>query len=169
MAHDNHNLSKFHRTYKRITQSLYLWQCAHFLHQYIKHYSDCQKNWTTRHKSYENLKPIVFLSHPFHTVILDFIMELSPTAVGIGEFDVYASLTCNFSKRILVETGKTNWSTENWAIVLITSLISHDWVIPQAIISDRKARFKSEFWKTLFQKLNTRFLTSISYHPQIDG
>lgn len=96
-------------------------------------------------------------------------MELPPTAVGNGEFDACATLTCKFSKRILVEPGKTNWSAENWAIVLITSLISHDWGIPQAIISDRDAKFMSEFWKTVFQKLNTRLLTSTSYHPQTDG
>lgn len=27
----------------------------------------------------------------------------------------------------------------------------------------------SDFWKTVFQKLNTRLLTSTSYHPQTDG
>lgn len=113
MAHDDHSHSGFHRTYERITQSLYLWRCAHFLRQYIKHCPDCQKNQTTRHKPYGSLKPITSPSHPFHTVTLDFIVELPPTAVGNGEFDACATLTCKFSKRILVEPGKTNWSAEN--------------------------------------------------------
>lgn len=105
----------------------------------------------------------------FHTVTLDFIVELRPTAIGNREFDACATLTCKFSKRILVEPVKTNWSAEDWAIVLITSLISHDWSIPQAIISDPDAKFMSDFSKTVFQELNTHLLTSTSYHPQTDG
>ena len=169
MAHDDHSHSGFHRTYERIARYLYLWRCAHFLRQYIKHCLDCQKNQTTRHKPYGSLKPITSPSHPFHTVTLDFIVELPPTAIGNGEFDACATLTYKFSKRILVEPGKTNWSAESWAIVLITSLISHGWGIPQAIISNLDAKFMSDFWKTVFQNLNTRLLTSTSYHPQTDG
>ena len=164
MAHDDHSHSGFHHTYKRITQSLYVWWCAHFLRQYIKNCPDCQKNQTTRHKPYGNLKPVMSPLHPFYTVTLDFIVELPPTAIGNGEFDACTTLTCKFSKRILVEPGKTNWSAKDWAIVLITSLISHNWGIPQAIISDRDAKFMSNFSKTVFQKLNTHLLTSTSYH-----
>ena len=129
VAHDDYSYSRFHYTYQQIAQSLYLWQCAHFLRQYIKYCSDCQKNEMTRHKLYRSLKPIMSLLHSVYTVTLDFIVELPPTAVDNGEFDACATLTYKFLKRILVEPNKTNWSAENWAIVLIISLISHNWGI----------------------------------------
>lgn len=113
MAHNDHSHSRFYCTYQRITQSLYFWQCAHFLRQYIKYCLDCQKNEMTRHKPYKSLKPIISPSYSFYTVTLDFIMELPPTAVDNGEFDACATLTYKFSKRILVEPNKTNWSAEN--------------------------------------------------------
>lgn len=66
------------------------------------------KNQTTRYKPYRNLKPITSPLHLFHIITSDFIVELSLTAIGNGEFNVCATLTCKFLKYILVESGKTN-------------------------------------------------------------
>ena len=41
--------------------------------------------------------------------------------------------------------------------------------MPKEIISDRDTKFTSKFWKYLLVGLETKFLFSIVYHPQIDG
>ena len=47
--------------------------------------------------------------------------------------------------------------------------MKHDWGIPVAILTDRDTKFMSIFWKSVFTKLNTKFLTTTAYHPQSDG
>ena len=41
--------------------------------------------------------------------------------------------------------------------------------IPLSIISDRDARFTSNFWRSLWQQTGTKLAMSTSYHPETDG
>lgn len=168
LAHDRQHHGGFHRTYDRITGSLYLRHLSKRLRSYIEHCPDCQLNQTKRHKPYGNMMPIdrPGSSIPFHTISMDFIPTLPLTAEG---FDNLLTITCKFSKRVLLIPGRTTWSASEWADVVLAALTYHDWGMPCGIISDRDAKFMSSFWRALFQKLGTDLLTSTAYHPQTDG
>jgi hypothetical protein len=69
-----------------------------------------------------------------------------------------------------------------WLILYpITRVIMHDmpliysslrlfiYMVFQILLSDRDAKFLSHFWRILWFKLGTKFLFSITCHPQTDG
>ena len=41
--------------------------------------------------------------------------------------------------------------------------------MPSTTVSDHNAKFLSHFWRTLWNKLGTKLLFSITCHPQTDG
>jgi hypothetical protein len=41
--------------------------------------------------------------------------------------------------------------------------------MPKEIISNRDTKFTSNFWKSLFDGFETKFLFNTTYHPQTDG
>lgn len=44
-----------------------------------------------------------------------------------------------------------------------------NFVLPSSIISYRDNRFLGKFWKTLWEKMDTKLRISITFHPQTDG
>jgi hypothetical protein len=56
-----------------------------------------------------------------------------------------------------------------WGAALVKALINYEWGLPKAVISDRDRRFLSDLWRAMFDKISVKFLTSIAWHPQIDG
>ena len=167
IAHDLSSHGGFHRTYDRIVNSVYIRQLTKRLRTYIEHCSECQLNQTKRHSPYGSLQPIATPAIPFHTLAIDFILALPP--MGPDAMDCAMSVTDKFTKRTMALPGKTTYSAEDWANVLITALMARDWGIPRSIISDRDRKFMSSFWRTIFKRLGVEMLTSTAYHPQTDG
>ena len=165
MAHDQNFHAGFHTTYARISPSVYIKGLSKQLQTYLKHCPECQLNQTKRHPTYGELNPIATPPIPFHTVAMDFIVAL-PFHEGRN---MLLTVTCKFTKKKLLVPGFDEWSAAEWANIFIIALISHDWGVPVAIISDRDSRFMSSFWQAVFQKLGVTLATSTAYHPQTDG
>jgi len=79
------------------------------------------------------------------------------------------SVTCKFSKRILLVPGRNTLSAPEWGHALLDRLDLADWGLPKAIISDRDRKFLSDMWTAMFQRLGAKLLYSTAYHPQTDG
>src|SRR5437016_3878215 len=97
---------------------------------------------------------------------MDFIIGLPTTPSGDN---MLLTITDKFTKRVALLAGRDTNTAGDWAVKVIDRLQEADWGIPRAIISDRDAKFMSEFWKTAFKKLDVSMLTATAYHPQTDG
>ena len=166
MAHDDHHHAGLHRALARIQASFYIRHLTQNLRIYIRHCPQCMQNQTLRTKPIGELCPIDTRPIPFHTQTADWVHALPPTSTGL---DTVLTVTCRFSKKILLVAGRGDWSAKEWAVRWLTALLGHDWSIPAILIGDRDPLWFSEFWQAVFEKLNTRFLASTAYHPQTDG
>ena len=166
LAHDSQYHGGYHRSYERVAGSIYLRHMAKSLRSYIEHCPECQLNQTKRHAPYGNMVPIDRPAIPFHTVAMDFIVALP---VSVEGYDSLLTMTCKFSKRVLLVPGMSTWDAAEWADAALAAWTSHGWGIPAATISDRDSKFMSEFWGKIFGLLGTEILASTAWHPQTDG
>ena len=165
LTHDRQSHVKYHRIYANLASSIYIRKMSSRLQKYIQHCSQCQLNSTKRHSSYEFLRSITSSIISFHTISMNFILALS---IISEEYDTLLTITDKFSKRVLLISDKETFDASNWANIVLIALMSHDWSISRAIISDRDSKFMSSFWRKLFQLLDTKLLVSTIYHSQID-
>ena len=166
LAHDRQYHGGYHRSYERVAGSIYMRHMAKSLRTYVEHCPECQLNQTKRHAPYGSMVPIDRPAIPFYTVAMDFIVALP---VSVEGYDSLLTMTCKFSKRVLLVPGMSTWDASLWADAALAAWISHGWGIPAATISDRDSKFMSEFWNRIFGLLGTEILASTAWHPQTDG
>lgn len=161
--------NRYHQGYQRVFEelhpSVFIRRMRKKVKDYVEHCHHCQLNQTRRHRPYGSLHPILPTA-PYHTITMDFVLAL-PTK--FTDKDCLLTITCKYTKKTLLIPGLTTYSAADWANLVITALLQHDWGIPAAIISDRDRKFMSSFWRQVFQRLGTKILASTAYHPQTDG
>lgn len=162
-AHDNHFHAGFHRAYERLRGAYYVRKLARRLRRYIYYCRACLIMQTRRVKPFGNLRPIVTTATPFHTITIDIVTALPECQ----HMDAFMSITDKYSKRVTFAAGRKDWNSAHWADALLDALT--DWGVPLAIISDRDSKFLSDLWTGIFKRLQTRLLTTTSWHPQADG
>ena len=168
LTHDEIKHLGFHRTYERVTESLYICKLYTTLQEFIRHCPDCQTMASPQHSPYRSLQPIATPAVPHYTITIDFVVALPQSPPPDG-FDSVMSVTDKFSKRIALIPGKTMHTAGQWARLLLERLDLADWGLLKAIISDRDRKFVSEIWTTIFKEKGVELLYSTAYHPQTDG
>ena len=164
-AHDSQFHVGFNRTYDRINEQYFIRKLAARLRKYLEHCPQCQLLSTKRHAPYGQLHPIQSPPLPFHTITIDFVVALPLSS----EYNSLMSVTCKFTKKVLLIPGRDDYTADAWAHRLLDELLRADWGLPTRIISDRDPKFTSMMWKTMFERLETKLLLSTAYHPQTDG
>ena len=124
LAHGDGHLG-FQRCYKIVAKSWYVHGLTTALREYIRHCPKCLILQTRRHRPYGALQPISSPPVPFHTITLDFVLAL-PTSEKPDQYNTILSVTCKFLGRTTFISGKTTWSTMNWASALIDRLDTAD-------------------------------------------
>ena len=99
----------------------------------------------------------------FHIIIINFILILF---VFKNDFDVVMSIFDKFIKRVIIVIDKNTWFVVEWKTTLLNRLNIVDWDLLKTIISNKNFQFFSNFWKTVFKKLNVLLLYFIAYHFQ---
>jgi transposase InsO family protein len=96
---------------------------------------------------------------------MDFV---GPFPVSSRGFDMVFTIVDRFSKLccfIPMVSSATAFD--------VAQLFFENWIckygVPNKIISDRDAKFTSNFWKSLIKVLQCKLALSTAYHPQTDG
>ena len=162
MTHDENQHSDRHRCYQKIIDILYVFRLNRKLRLYIEHCSSCQLNQIKRHRLYEKLISIFSSSRSFHTIIMNFIVELSDI------YDALLTMIDKFFRRVMTMKDKTIYDVVEWTHLLLKRLLIANWDISKTIISNRDFKFFFDFWQIIFKRLKIAMLTSIVYHSQIN-
>jgi hypothetical protein len=102
--------SDFEVTFEIISRSWYIRDLIKTLRFYIRSCSQCLQIQIKRYKSWESLQFIHFSSISFHTIIMNFVLELSKIK---KEMNCVLSITNKFTKRIMLISRKFTYTVEN--------------------------------------------------------
>jgi hypothetical protein len=132
---------------------------------YVKSCLICQQNKPSQQKQIGLLMPVKSPTIKWHTITMDFIVQLP---MSDNKHDAILVVVDKFSKFAHFIPTTSNVSAPEAATLIFDNVVRlHG--LPQTIISDRDSRFTSTFWKSLFSLLNTKLSLSSSFHPQSDG
>ena len=163
-VHDFTYHENFMRTYDRLRNSIYVHSMIKHFKIYIIHCSKCQINQIKRHSIYGEFTLIMSSIIFFHIIAMNFIVRLSFSR----DMNVLFTITCKFSKKLLLISRHDIWIAANWTNAIIVVLVEHDWDISHAIVSNRDSKFMSNFWQIVFNKFKTVIFTFTVYHSQTD-
>jgi hypothetical protein len=103
MTHDNNHHCEFHKAYARVAGFLYIRHMSKRLRRYIHHCKTCLEEQIKRHAFYDELNSIRIMTLSFHTMIIDFVVNLS---IASFEENAILTITNKFSKRINIIAEK---------------------------------------------------------------
>ena len=112
------------------------------------------------------MQSILSLLWPFHTITLDFFLELS---TSLEDFDNVMSVTDKFSKAVTFISDKITWGEKKWAVQLLVRLDLLEWDLLNIIISDCNVKFVTDLWRVIFKHLYIDLFYFTVYHSQTDS
>ena len=132
---------------------------------FVQSCTSCQRSKSNTHRPFGLLTPLPIPDSRWHTVTMDFIMDLPATTAG---HDAIMVLVDKLTKYVhLVPVTKT-CSAEDVARYFIAHIYQYHGV-PKVLISDRDPRFTSNFWKAFCKRLGIGPRFSTAFHPETDG
>lgn len=155
----------FEKTLDLIQRSFFWPKMRQEVQEYTQSCLLCQKNKSSNQAPAGLLHPLEIPTKPWDHVSMDLIVQLPLTKAG---FDAILVQVDKLTKMVHFSPTKTNATAPDLAKIFFKDVVRlHG--LPQVIISDRDARFTSNFWRTLYTLLDTRLAMSTAFHPQTDG
>ncbi|XP_078518423.1 LOW QUALITY PROTEIN: retrotransposon-like protein 1 [Lissotriton helveticus] len=132
--------------------------------QYVATCEQCLKGKSLRQSPQGLLMPLPVPPYPWHTVSMDFIVEL-PSCQGNSVIWVVVD---QFSKMSHFVPLKNLPNATELASLFVQHVVKlHG--IPKVVISDRGPQFVSRFWRSFLKGLGVDSRLSTGYHPETDG
>jgi hypothetical protein len=130
----------------------------------------CQKNKATRHKPYGELRVLPIPQRAWGSIAFDHItkLPLSREPMSGAKYDSIFVVTDRLTKYGYFIPYKESSSAEELAYVFLR-IIASNHGLPDEIVTDRGATFRSKFWQALMAQLGVNHKLSTAYHPQTDG
>jgi hypothetical protein len=143
----------------------YWWpNMSRFIGQYMSHCDLCLRTKVRCHLPIGELEPLPVPEDWWHTISVDFIVEL-PESSG---YDTIMVVVDSIGKRAhFVETTTTVTAAGAANLYLRNVWKLHS--LPHKVISDRGPQFVATFMKELYCLLGIEAAMSTAYHPQTDG
>jgi Integrase zinc binding domain len=136
------------------------------IRKYIESCYNCQANKPDRRSRRPALTPLVAPDSCWHTIGVDLIVDLPPTAGE--EYNAICVFVCHLSKMVRLIATRTTLDTEGFAKLFIRDVFPH-YGLPRIIVSDRGRQWNSEFFRALCDRAGIRLNLSTAYHPQTNG
>ena len=133
--------------------------------EYVTTCAACQRNKASNQKKAGSLSPLNIPVGRWHSVSMDFITGLPCTEKGHDA--IYVVLDRLTKMAHFIPCTKDTGALDTAQLFVDHVYKLHGF--PLEIISDRDARFKSEFWQRLTQLLGTKHKMSTAFHPETDG
>ena len=125
----------------------------------------CQKVKAEHRHSAGKLQPIELPEWKWDQITRDFVVGLPRMVEG---YDAIWIVIDQLTKSAHLIPIKVTFSVERLAEVYVANII-HLHEVPLSIISDRDARFTSQFWRCVQKAMGTRLKFSTAFHPQMNG
>ena len=132
---------------------------------YVTTCAACQRSKASNKKKAGALNPLNIPVGRWHSVSMDFITGLPCTEKGHDA--VYVVLDRLTKMAHFIPCTKDTGALDTAQLFVDHVYKLHGF--PLEIISDRDARFKSDFWQRLTQLLGTKHKMSTAFHPETDG
>lgn len=153
------------KTYTRLARVAYWPNMRRHVEKYVKSCHTCRVSKTQTSKPSGLLQPLPLPDRPWSHIAMDLIIHLPKSK---QQNDAVAVFVDRFSKAAHFVPCRTSCSAQDLADLFFKNVVRlHG--LPTSIVSDRDARFCSQFWTQLFSRLGTRLDTATAYHQQTDG
>jgi hypothetical protein len=149
-----------------ILQKGYFWfRMQLTVDKYVRSCQLCQRERVTTPLKSGLMQPLPTPNRKWHTVGMDFVTKLVPTARG---FDAIYTVVDYLTKRVRFIPTRNDATAEETALLFFNHIVCQ-FGLPKTIVSDRDAKFTSSFWTHLMATVGTNLQMSTVDHPQTDG
>ncbi|CAA0831250.1 Uncharacterized mitochondrial protein AtMg00860, partial [Striga hermonthica] len=125
----------------------------------------CQQVKAERQKPRGLLQPLEVPMWKWECITMDFLVELPRSRSG---YDSIWVIVDRLTKSAHFLPVRTTMKASDYAELFVKDIVKLHGV-PVEIVSDRDAKFTSQFWRTLHRAMGTRLEFSSVFHPQTDG
>ncbi|KAL8441914.1 hypothetical protein Emed_007451 [Eimeria media] len=155
----------FTKTYQQLMQ-LYYWEgVKDFVKRYVETCVRCQMSKTVCQKPAGLLHSLAIPAKRWDSISMDFITGLPMSTKGNDAILVVVDRLSKMAHFIPLSVTST---AQDVASIFMREIVRLHGV-PSSMVTDRDARFLSQFWKDFTSKLNIQRCLSTAFHPQTDG